>query len=182
MVCRCATSGRGCSVTTRGDDGLHGRAGERRVSGQHLVGDAPQRVDVGTRGEVALAHGLLGTHVGWGAERHAGLGHPGAAGAARGERDAEVGDDCATIVQEDVLRLDVAVDHSVAMGIVERAGDLGRYAYCIAERELLLAGEARAEGLALDVGHDVEQQVVGRGSCTAVVGRGSWVGREGNRP
>ena len=55
------------------------------------------------------------------AERHAGLGHAGAARLAGGERDAEVGDERAAVVQQDVLRLDVAVDHAVPMGVVQLA-------------------------------------------------------------
>jgi hypothetical protein len=72
-------------------DRLRGAPGERRVADQHLVGDAAQRVDVGAGGDLALAHRLLRAHVGRRPERHAGLGHAGAAGLARGERDPEVG-------------------------------------------------------------------------------------------
>jgi hypothetical protein len=75
----------------------------------------------------------------WRAERHPGLGHPGAAGLARGQRDTEVGHQRRPIVQQDVLRLDVAVDHAVTMGIVERARHFAGDAHGIIDRKLLLA-------------------------------------------
>ncbi len=99
---------------------LRGGAGERRVAREHLVEHRAQGVDVGAGGDLALAHRLLGAHVVRRAERHAGLGHPAPAGLAGRERDAEVGDQRLAVVQQDVLGLDVAVDHAVAVGVVER--------------------------------------------------------------
>jgi hypothetical protein len=52
-----------------------------------------------------------------GAEAHAGLGHPGV-GPGGGQGDAEIGRQRAAIVQQDVLGLDVAVDHALAVGVV----------------------------------------------------------------
>ena len=63
-----------------GDDRLRRGSGERRLADQHLVRHAAQRVDVGRGGDLPLAHRLLGAHVVRGAQRHPGLGHPGAAG------------------------------------------------------------------------------------------------------
>ena len=65
-----------------------------------------------------------GDHVVRRAERHAGLGHPIAAGLARRQGDAEVGHQRLTVVEQDVLGLDVAVDHAVPVGVVERARHL----------------------------------------------------------
>ena len=110
-------------------------------------------------------------------ERHAGLGHPAPAGLAGREGDAEVGDQGLAVVQQDVLGLDVAVDHAVAVGVVERRGHFGRDPDRVGDRELLLAGEPVAQGLALDVGHDVEEVAVGlarveqRAGCG---GAGGW--------
>ena len=128
-----------------GHDRLRGRPGERRLAGQHLVGHAAQRVDVAPGRDLALAHRLLGTHVVRRAERHPGLGHPAAARLARGQGDAEVGDQRLAVVQQDVLGLDVAVDHAVAVGVVERARHLGRDPERVVDRELLLPGQAVAE-------------------------------------
>ena len=61
-------------------------------------------------------------------------------------------------MQQDVLRLDVAMHDAAAMGVVERTRHLGGNADRIRNRELLVPRQPVAEGLALDVGHDVEQQ------------------------
>ena len=95
------------------------------------------------------------------AERHAGLGHPRPARLAGGERDAEVGHQRLAVVDQDVLGLDVAVDHAVPVGVVQRRSDFGGDPDGLRHRELLLAGEPVAERLALDEGHDVEQVAVG---------------------
>ena len=74
---------------------------------------------------------------------------------ARRQRDAEVGHQRAAVVQQDVLRLDVAVDDVVPVGVVERAGDLRRDAHRVVDRELLLPLESVAQRLALDERHHV---------------------------
>ncbi len=61
-------------------------------------------------------------------------------------------------MQQDVLRLDVAMHDPAAMGVVERTCHFGGNADRIRNRELLVPRQPVAEGLALDVGHDVEQQ------------------------
>jgi len=59
-----------------------------------------------------------------------------------------------------VLRLDVAVDHPVPVGIVQRARHLLGDPDRLRHRELLLAGEPVAQGLPFDIGHDVEEGAV----------------------
>ena len=49
------------------------------------------------------------------------------------------------VVQQDVLGLDVAVDHAVAVGVVERVGDLGGDADRVGDGELLLAVQPIAQ-------------------------------------
>src|SRR5207247_941267 len=44
-------------------DRARGRAVERRLAGEHLVQHAAQGVEVGLGRDLALAHGLLGSHV-----------------------------------------------------------------------------------------------------------------------
>ena len=139
-----------------GDDGLGGGPGEGRLAHQHLVGHAAEGVDIAAGPDLPLAHRLLGRHVVGRAEAHAGFGHPGAARGAGCQRDAEVGYQCAPVVQQDVLGLDVAMDHAVAVGVVEGGGHLGRDPDSIAHRELLFAVEPVAERFAFDVRHDVE--------------------------
>ena len=73
---RCRRCGRRLVGHHLGDDRLGRAAGERRIADEHLVGHAAERVDVGARRDLPLAHRLLGRHVVRRAERHAGLGHP----------------------------------------------------------------------------------------------------------
>jgi hypothetical protein len=64
-------------------------------------------------------------------------------------------------VKQDVLGLDVPMDHVLAVGVVECAGDLGRDADGVRHRELLFPGDQVADGLPLDVRHHVEEEAVG---------------------
>ena len=80
------------------------------------------RVDVG-RGAGRRAARLLGRQVLGGADDRAGLGHLAGAGAG----DAEVHDLDPTVGRDDdVVRLDVAVDDAVAVRELERGEDLPR--------------------------------------------------------
>ncbi len=122
-----------------GHDRLGVGAGEGRFAGEHLVGHRAERVHVAARPDLAFAHGLFGRHVGRRAERHAGLGHAGAAGLLHGERDAEVGDQGLAILQQDVLGLDVAVDDAALVGELEGAGHFLGEPEGVIDGELLLA-------------------------------------------
>ena len=91
---------------------------DRRGQREQLVERHAQRVDVGAVVDHdRLAHRLLGAHEPQGADQVTGAGqvavflHPG---------QAEIGHpQMARPVQEEIGRLDVAVDHSVSMGVVE---------------------------------------------------------------
>jgi hypothetical protein len=62
----------------------------------------------------------------------------------RAERDAEVGHQRVAALQENVLRLDIAVDDAVLVGVLERIGGLGRDPDSVAQRELMLTLDAVA--------------------------------------
>ena len=97
------------------------RAGEGDLARQHFVHHAAQRKEVAAPVEVA-ARGLLGAHVGRGANGHADLREhqTGRRGSCHKRlADTEVCDDGVAFVQQDVLRLDVAVDDVVPMRVVE---------------------------------------------------------------
>ena len=79
---------------------------------------------------------------------------------AHGQRDAEVGHQRVAVVQQDVLRLDVAVDDAVAVGVVERVGHFGGDADRVVHRQLLLAAEPVADRFPLHVRHHVEEEAV----------------------
>ena len=139
-----------------------GRAsGERRVAGEHLVQHRAEGIDVRAARDLPLAHRLLGAHVVRRAQAHPGLGHPRAARLARRERDPEIGHQRLAVVQQDVLRLDVPVHHAVAVGVVERRGDLGGDPHRVGHGELLLPVHPVAQRLPLDERHDVEEVAVG---------------------
>ena len=106
---------------------------EGHLAGEHLVGDDGERVLVDARVEHA-AEELLGRHVRHGADdgvdggelgRAADLGH------------AEVDDlDVAVAAQDDVLRLQIAMDDVPGVRHVERGGDVADDAQRLVERQL----------------------------------------------
>ena len=134
----------------------------RRLTGEHLVQHARERVNVGAAGDLLLRRRLFGRHVVRRSEREAGLGHPAARRRGDGERDAEVHHHRAPVVQQNVLGLYVAMDHALPMRVVERVGHFARDADRFVDAELRLAVELLTNRLALDVGHDVKRQSVGR--------------------
>ena len=72
-----------------------------------------------------------------------------------GARDAEIGDQRLTVLQQDVLRLDVAVDDSLLVRVLERRGDLICDPQRVGQRELPLAFETLVDRLAGDERHHV---------------------------
>ena len=106
---------------------------------------------------MALAAGLFGTHVGWGA------GEPGPlADVLLAQRQPEVGDvRPAVVVEQDVGRLDVAVDQPLAVGVVQRLGDGGDESRRLQEREARLLQSAGQVAAVDELGHDEAQAVVG---------------------
>src|SRR5256886_766181 len=94
-------------------------------------------------------------------ETHARLGDSGpAVPVAPGQRNAEVGHQRPTVVQQHVVGLDVAVDHAMAMGVIERAGNLDGDPDGVRDGKLDFPGEAATERFALDVRHDVEHGAI----------------------
>ena len=85
-----------------------------------------------------------------------------------GSADAEVGHQRVASAEENVLRLHIAVNHAVAMGVLETVGHFARDPERIGQRELPFALETSPERLSLDVGHGEPEQAVG---LTGVVDR-----------
>ena len=74
------------------------------------------------------------------------------AGLLDGECDAEVRDTRVSALEEDVLRLDVAVDDTELVRVRECIRDLACDADGVVDGELLLAVDARAQRLAVTSG------------------------------
>ena len=83
-----------------------------------------------------------------------------AVAASGGDRrgDAEVGDDRLALLEQDVLGLDVAVDHAVAVGVAERGGDRARDPERHVHRERAFADQPVAQALASGIRHDEVEQ------------------------
>ena len=120
---------------TPGDYGLRRRAGEGDLARQHFEHHAAQREEVAAPVEVA-ARGLLGAHVGRGANGHADLREHQAGRCRRRHQrlaDPEVGHHGVAFVEQDVLWLDVAVDDVAPMRVVEGIshlhGDADRFVH-----------------------------------------------------
>src|SRR6478672_10229676 len=143
-----------------GDERLGRPAGEGRLSGEHLVEHAAEAVDVAPAIDARIGHALLRTHVGRSAERDTGTRELLVSECAGGTGDPEVCDQGLAILEENVLRLDVAVDDAVAVRVVERARYFTGDAERVLDRQLPLAIESRTKGFAFDVRHDVEQLAV----------------------
>ena len=132
-------------------------ATERRPAGQHLVEDATQRPEVAALVDLHAA-GLLGRHVGDGADCRARIGEPARRAGQLGE--AEVEDlHLAVLGQHEVRRLDVAMDDAGVMGPRQPArhlqGDVDR----LADGQRA-AGDARPQRLAGVERHGDEQATV----------------------
>ena len=96
---------------------------EREPSSQHPVEDDPERVHVARRRD-GLSGRLLRRHVRGCADQRARLGER---VGARDPGDSEVRDPgAAFLVEDDVRRLQIAVDEAVLMRMGEARGDLGR--------------------------------------------------------
>src|SRR2546426_11206378 len=74
--------------------------------------------------------------------------------------------------EQDVLRLDVPMDHPLSVGVAEGQGGVARHGDGLLDRKRLLAVEPVAEGLALHVGHDVEGELVSPAGVVQCQGMG----------
>ena len=137
----------------------HGGGGEGAPSGEELVGQAAEGVEVGAVVDGGGAVELFGGHEGGGAD-HGAAGQVGGLFGVAG--DAEVEDFGAVAVEEhDVGGFDVAVHHAFVVGFGERVGDLGQDRYGAADGESLrVAGGDLGQVGAVQQLHDQEQRPV----------------------
>ena len=78
--------------------------------------------------------GLLGRHVLRRAERETRLRDSRTAGVGDRQRDAEIGDERLSLVKQDVLGLEVAMDDTVAVRVIESVGHSDANAHCLGDR------------------------------------------------
>ena len=112
----------------------------RVLAAPALVERQGQRVDVGL-GARRAALGLLGGHVGERADDVAGRGQGRRVGEAGDAEVHQLGARLAVLGDEDVLRLDVAVDDAARVGVVERLAEIGADLADLAVAERALAAE-----------------------------------------
>ncbi len=108
-----------------------------------------------------LPRRLFRTHVLQGSDGEPRSGQALSARFGHGEGDAEVGQERLPVLQEYVPGLDVAMDHTLPMGEVERSGDLSDDPDGLVDGEQPLAGQPVPQGLAAHERHDVEEGAVG---------------------
>ena len=133
-------------------------ARERRLPGEHLVEDEPEGEHVSAR--VGLVpHRLLRRHVGHGAHGHALCGELGGGRLVVPARLHQLGQPevhhlgMPARVEDDVVRLDVPVDHAVAVRLAQRVRHRYRHLQDLAYLHGALA-QSLAQGGALHVLHD----------------------------
>ncbi len=153
------------SLSSRGRSGRRRRSGRARppiaravaagvarrcgvLPAPALVQGQGERVDVGL-GAGGAALGLLGGHVGEGADDVAGGGQRGPVGEPGDAEVHQLGAEFPVRGDDDVLRLDVAVHDAARVGVVERLAEVGADLADLAVAERPLAGQA-GEGRALD--------------------------------
>jgi hypothetical protein len=149
-------------------------AGKRWLTGQHLEQHAGQRILIAATIDFLVAARLLGAHVSRRADREtrqrARLGRSFFDRA----RDAEVGHQRLAFLQQDVLRLDIAMQDVAPVGVIERRrhgpGDRHR----LVDVEALDVAQPFAQRGACDIRHDVVEQwrcVVAGANLTGIVQR-----------
>ena len=139
---------------------------ERRASRQQLVRHASERVEVRAVIGIRIARRLLGRDVrgrsdarprrGQRAARHRGPRRR------DGLRDSEVGDRCRTAGHQHVVRLDVAVNHSLPVRVLERPRHVVKDGVHVAQRQGAVLREPRSQRLTLDEWHRIVRQPVHR--------------------
>ena len=121
---------------------LHRRPRERRLPGEHLVHHACEAIEVTPAVQLAAPGGLLRTHVRGRPHSEPGFGQPVAARGVDRSGDPEVAHHRVARLEQDILRLDVAVDDVVTVREAQGVRHLARDPHGIVHRQLPLTGQA----------------------------------------
>ena len=145
----------------------HDRGGglglEWRNPGEHFVGHHAERVDVRPVIELALSSNLFRRHVRrrpnhCRRRRHRALG--GFGGLER-TGNAKIGQEGVRPGEQDVVGLDVAVDHALRVRVGQPVSHLTQNLHGFADRQRARPANPPAERFAVDIRHDVEEGVGG---------------------
>ena len=145
----------------------------RHLADEHLVKNQGEAVDIRSRIEIGVPDGLLGTHVHRRPDRRSGAGQGFTARSVEGSRDAEIGHHRVAVREENVVGLDVTVNHAVTVRVVQGCRDPAGNPKRVLQRQAVFThqfptDDPLSQALSLDVRHDVIQQPV---DLTGVVQR-----------
>ncbi len=129
-------------------------SGERRLTDDGLVEKTAQAVEVAARIRSTVSRSLLRAHVSRRSGAHSVRGHERVPAARRNPGDAEVAHHRVSLSKQDVLRLDVPVDHPAAMGVGQRVGDLGAQPKDVFQGKGSFGEESRPQRAAFNQGRD----------------------------
>jgi hypothetical protein len=102
-------------------------------------------IEIASSIEGRFSDGLLGTHVGQRSNHESDLGYLGISRRRKRPGDAEIGDPRVAAGQQDVLRLDVAMDDAPAVGVAQRVGHLAGYPKRLSQGDCSFLCKALAE-------------------------------------
>ncbi len=137
------------------------RTGKGGLAGEHLIEQAPERVDIAPPVQLRLARGLLGAHIVRSAQREPGLRQAVSAVPDHGAGDAEVGHERMTGGEQDIPGREIAVHDTSGMGVALRVGDLGRESNRVVQRQRRFPADPVPQGLPFHVRHGEPQELAG---------------------
>ena len=133
--------------------------GEGRFPREHLEQHATETIGIAPPVELFVAHQLFGAHVGWSPRTAPSRARKLAnAGEIDRTRNSEVGENRMTGRQQNVLRLDVAMDDALGVCVGQRVGDVAGDVARNAGDELSLAIDPLAQSFAAHVRHHIVEE------------------------
>src|SRR6185295_11397560 len=124
-----------------------------RLAGEHVVPDDGERIEIASPVDLTLAHRLFGRHVRRRPDGDSGHGEAGFSGSRAGDAEVRNHRPSRRTVDEDVVRLDVAMHHAASVCVGQRIGDVAEDAHGAVYGPCTFSRQANAEALAVDVGH-----------------------------
>ncbi len=118
-----------------GEDRLRRVTAYRRLARQQFVAQNAQRVDIGPMVDLGIGRRLFRRHVGRRADRDSLRRQRVVTRSSHRFRHAEVHHQRVAPRQHHVPRLDVAVDHAVAVGVGQRVGHVAQDSHDLVHRE-----------------------------------------------